>query len=98
MGAAFRIPAESCDYDAAEELAKTCGLYAAALGENVRDVREVDLSGAAVAVGSEGRGLSDRLLEIATGRVKIPMTPGSESLNAAAAAAILMWRMSGERL
>ena len=42
-------------------------------------------------VGSEGRGVSDDLLELADQRVTIPMAPGSESLNAAAAAAVLLF-------
>ena len=66
-------------------------LYAAALDERALDVRKVDLHHAAVAVGSEGRGLSAELLEQADGTVIIPMRPDSESLNAAVAAAVLMW-------
>jgi len=45
----------------------------------------------AIVVGSEGRGVSDDLLELADQRVTIPMAPGSESLNAAAAAAVLLF-------
>ena len=66
-------------------------LYAAALDERARDVREVSLHHAAVAVGSEGRGLSAGLLAACDGTVIIPMGPDSESLNAAVAAAVLMW-------
>jgi TrmH family RNA methyltransferase len=42
-------------------------------------------------VGSEGRGLSEALLERCERTVKIPMDPGCESLNAAMAATVALW-------
>jgi hypothetical protein len=66
-------------------------LYAAALDERAVDVRKVPLCRAAVAVGSEGRGLSPELIAMSDQTVVIPMGPDSESLNAAVAAAVLMW-------
>lgn len=68
-------------------------LYGAALAEDAVDVRSADLRRAAVAVGNEGNGLSDALLALCEKKIIIPMTPGSESLNAAVAASILMWEM-----
>lgn len=68
-------------------------LYGAALEKDSVDVREVDLRDAAVAVGSEGHGLSRELLAECSGKVIIPMRPECESLNAAAAAAVLCWEM-----
>ena len=53
--------------------------------------------GAAIAVGNEGRGLTDALLEKCDTKIILPMTPGSESLNAAVAASILMWEMWTQR-
>ena len=69
----------------------------AALGSVSEDILNVDLSQTAVAIGSEGRGLSPRLLEICAGRLIIPMAPSSESLNAAVAASIVMWEMKRRR-
>lgn len=66
-------------------------LWGAALSEEARDIRSCDLSEAAVAIGNEGRGLSAELLELCAGEVVIPMSRGSESLNAATAASIVMW-------
>lgn len=66
-------------------------LYAAALDERAVDVRQISLRHAAVAVGSEGRGLSRELISMCDQTVIIPMGPDSESLNAAVAAAVLMW-------
>ena len=59
-----------------------------------QDLRRVPLSPAAVAIGSEGRGLSAQLLAQCDGQIIIPMEPDSESLNAAVAASVLMWEMS----
>lgn len=42
-------------------------------------------------VGNEGHGLDKELISACSGSVIIPMQNGSESLNAAAASAILMW-------
>ena len=48
---------------------------------------------AAVAIGSEGHGLSAELLSRCDGEVIIPMSGAAESLNAGVAAAIVMWEM-----
>ena len=55
---------------------------------------EIIESRAAVAIGSEGQGLSQALLDVCTRTVKIPMSVHCESLNAAAAAAALLWEMA----
>ena len=69
-------------------------LYGAALSEKASDIRNTELSRCMVAVGSEGRGLSRELLDICGGELIIPMSPDSESLNAAVAASVIMWEMS----
>lgn len=61
-------------------------LYAAALNGRV-----------AVAIGNEGSGLSPLLLAQATRRVTIPMQRGVESLNAAAATAVLLFECVRQR-
>lgn len=57
------------------------------------DIRTVDFKNAAVAIGSEGSGLSRELLEICRRQIIIPMDPCSESLNAGVAASLVMWEM-----
>lgn len=42
-------------------------------------------------IGNEGHGLSGDIIERCDGSVFIPMTEGAESLNAAAAAAVVLW-------
>ena len=48
-------------------------------------------SGIALIIGNEGRGVSDAMIEMADIRVTLPMRGNIESLNAAVAAAILMY-------
>ena len=52
---------------------------------------DADLSSAAVAIGSEGRGVSEQVLARCEKTLKIPMSSRCESLNAAVAAAVLLW-------
>jgi RNA methyltransferase, TrmH family len=51
----------------------------------------------AIAIGSEGAGLSEMLLAVTDERVTIPMATGSESLNAAAAAAVVLFEAVRQR-
>ena len=95
MGAVFRQPAVRMD---AEELVSFCRenglpLYGAALTDTARDLRSVPLDRAAVLIGSEGHGLSRELLQACDGELIIPMSGEAESLNAAVAAAVIMWEM-----
>ena len=55
------------------------------------DARSADLRRCAIAIGSEGRGLSETVLENCDKTLKIPMSERCESLNAAVAAAVLLW-------
>lgn len=94
MGAIFRQHVIQTD-DLADFLRENrLALYGAALSDTAKDIRTVDFKNAAVAIGSEGRGLSDALLELCRERIVIPMNPDSESLNAAVAAALCMWEMT----
>ena len=69
-------------------------LYGAALSPEAEDVRKISLRECAVAVGNEGNGLTDTFLSRCGKKLIIPMTPGSESLNAAVAASLVMWEMT----
>ena len=93
MGAVFRRPVWRCTLGELTDRLRNAGLplYGAALRADTLDVRQADLRHAAVLVGSEGRGLSQAALDACTATVKIPMSPRCESLNAAAAAAVLLW-------
>ena len=98
MGAIFRCPAWSCGLEEVLELLAGIPLYGAALRSDTTDVRTVDYSRCALAVGSEGRGLSQALLAACTKTLLIPMQPHCESLNAAVAAAVLLWEAARETM
>lgn len=95
MGAIFRQNIIRTDIDGLSELLKKndLPLYGAALTDTARDLRSVSLARSAVAIGSEGRGLSREFLDACTGQIIIPMNSDSESFNAGVAAAIIMWEM-----
>lgn len=99
MGAVFRQRFLELPFAEARERLRGWGLplYAAALDETARDIRSLPLEQCAVAVGNEGKGLSRELLESADGRLIIPMSPGSESLNAAVAASVILWELCGRK-
>ena len=96
MGAIFRQPVLSMERQYLGDFLRDQGLplYGAALSPRAEDVRRVELKNAAVAVGSEGHGLSRELLSLCEKEIIIPMNPDSESLNAAVAASVLMWEAS----
>ena len=93
MGALFRLPAWSCTLPRLRELSVRGGLpiLGAALRADTLDVRHADLRRGIILIGSEGRGLSGEALAACAQTVRIPMEERCESLNAAAAAAILLW-------
>ncbi len=64
-----------------------------ALSPNAEDISTARLSELAVVIGSEGQGVRREILESAQKKLIIPMNPHCESLNAAVAAAIVMWQM-----
>ena len=99
MGAVFRQRIHRMNR---EELPGFCvknniPLYGAALRDDAMDLRAYPLSRAAVAVGSEGRGLSQELIALCDALLIIPMNGEAESLNAAMAAGIIMWEMTRNR-
>jgi TrmH family RNA methyltransferase len=93
MGACFRLPVWECGLERLTGLLAAGGmpLYATALGENTRDVGSVALTSCAVVIGSEGRGVSAGVLAACGQTLKIPMVERCESLNAAVAAAVVLW-------
>jgi TrmH family RNA methyltransferase len=98
MGAIFRMPVRRVTLtDLAEMKSAGIPVYGAALREGSEDIRSVPVESGVVAIGSEGRGLSEGVLALCDKTVIIPMAPGTESLNAAAAAAIVMWEAARRR-
>ncbi len=95
MGAVFRTVPGSIPM---EELISRCdqlgiGIAATALTDRAVDLRTLELRDYITVIGSEGQGICPRLLEASGQQVIIPMEARCESLNAAVAAAIVMWQM-----
>jgi len=96
MGAVFRQRVLRMEREDMREYLSDYGisLYGAALSYSSRDIRSVSLEMSAVAIGSEGKGLSSEFLSLCDGEIIIPMNEQCESLNAGVAAAIVMWELS----
>ena len=98
MGAVFRTPPQAAELP---ELLHACAeeniaLLATALSGTARDIRQVPLADKAVVIGSEGQGICQELLNASRQQIVIPMSARCESLNAAVAAALVLWRMRYE--
>ncbi len=95
MGAVLRIRPCSLPLDVFTERLVQSGLPLAvtALSEDAADICTVSVKDYIVVIGSEGQGISPELFTIASKKIIIPMQPHCESLNAAVAAAIVMWQM-----
>ena len=95
MGAVFRSPVVQTTWLEAEAACKAAGIPIAvtALSPTAQDIRRADVGQMAVVIGSEGQGVRQEILDTADAELIIPMNPKCESLNAAIAAAIVMWQM-----
>ncbi|MBR3697374.1 MAG: RNA methyltransferase [Clostridia bacterium] len=93
MGAIFRVKVIEC-----EDLEKTIKelkkhkikVYATDLKTDI-SIYNVDYKKSAIIIGNEANGVSNKLLEIADKRIKIPMLGKTESLNAAVATSIILY-------
>ena len=90
---------ENADLDAwVASFRASGGTLVATVVADAPSLYEADLRGRlALAIGSEGGGLSSALLARADRRVTIPMAAGNESLNAAAAAAVVLFEAARQR-
>lgn len=94
MGAVFRVPfVYTEDFFGLLEMLKEQGVHLlAAHLKGKKSFMEADYSGSCgILIGNEANGLSERAAELATEKVVIPMAGRTESLNAAVAAALLMY-------
>ncbi|MBR6708746.1 MAG: RNA methyltransferase [Clostridia bacterium] len=98
MGAAFKLPTVRVDdISAAIAGLRESGrrVWAAALSDNAQRLDELALEAEdCFLIGNEGHGLSADSIAAADGEVFIPMRPHTESLNAAAAAAVCLWEQA----
>jgi len=100
-GAIFHLPVrEGLSAKDCVGLAENMGARLLVCSREGTDLYKTDLTGSvALVIGNEGTGPQEMFLDTADGIVGIPMAEGAESLNAAAAAAVVMYearRQSGE--
>lgn len=100
MGTVLQVPwTRVGEWPATRELLTASGFHLAALALNDRAVSLRDFAvdppdRIALAVGTEGDGLTREALEASDTIVQIPMRHGIDSLNVAAAAAVAMWALA----
>jgi tRNA G18 (ribose-2'-O)-methylase SpoU len=100
MGAAFTLPLLSIAGPSALSLLSGAGfaLAAAVLGKGARPLAGWQAPARlALLFGNEYEGLGDEWLPEGVSRLTIPMAKGSDSLNAAAAAAVFLYELSLEK-
>ena len=101
MGTVFKVNiCLSRDLCADISRLKELGLvYAAALEPDSIDIRKTTFKkNDSFVLGNEGQGISPAILSLCDKKIIIPMQQNTESLNAATAAAIIMWEMKKEYL
>lgn len=100
MGAVFRMPfiyVENLPESIAKLQSRGVRVYAAHLdGKQFYDEEDYQ-SGTAFLIGNEGNGLRQEVTDCADAWIRIPMEGQAESLNAAVAAAVLMFEVSRQR-
>lgn len=98
MGAVLHTPVAQTTwakaYSACQDADIPIGVTA--LSERAKDLRQAAPGTMAIVIGSEGRGVRREILDCADEELIIPMSKRCESLNAAVAAAIVMWQMKQE--
>lgn len=100
MGSIFRVPFyQAEDFYEAIDVVKQKGItvYAAHLLGTDYDTEDNYRVNCAFLIGNEANGLSERATEKADRLIKIPMAGKVESLNAAVAAAVLMYEAARQR-
>lgn len=98
MGASFRIPyakIDDLDRFVTDCHAQQLPLCAAVVDRDAQSLKNFDCTeGAVVCIGNEGNGLPRDFSDACDVKLTIPMSPASNSLNAAMAAGLFLWEMS----
>lgn len=98
MGSVFRVPKQF--YTDSENLRGWLNgftVFGAMLDNTAKRLGEINFpEKTAIVIGSEGRGISPEIAAVCDEKIYIPIN-GAESLNAAIAAAVIMWEMRRAR-
>lgn len=97
MGAHFRVPLAAQSWDAIQTACAGLTVYLAEMeGDIAYDAADWSQPHALI-IGGEAHGASENAIQLAAHRVYIPMARATESLNAAAAAAVLLFEAARTR-
>lgn len=97
MGAHLHLPIADADWNTIAEAVAGCDVWLAAAAGR-RRYTDVDWTRrAALIIGSEAHGAGDKARALADGRVSIPIKLAVESLNAAVAAAVILFEVVRQR-
>ncbi|MFM8319709.1 MAG: TrmH family RNA methyltransferase [Chloroflexota bacterium] len=97
MGAHFRLPVWPLGWDEIERRLSGLAVFIAAAGEGPAYDRADLIQPLALVLGGEAEGVGEQARRLATSPLHIPMPGGSESLNAAVAAGILIFEAVRQR-
>ena len=98
MGAHFRLPVHTMDWDEIEQVCKQANLQVFLGDMGGRPCWETDFrEPLALIVGGEAEGASHQAREMANATVRIPMPGEAESLNASVAGAVLIFEVIRQR-
>ena len=100
MGAIFRINVIVCEdlSGVISQLKKHKVKIAATDLKTDKSIYDIDYKKTAVIIGNEANGVSEKLLERADVKIKIPMTGKTESLNAAVATGIILYEKQRQEI
>ena len=100
MGAIFRINVIVCEdlSGVISQLKKHKVKIAVTDLKTDKSIYDVDYKKTAVIIGNEANGVSEKLLERADVKIKIPMTGKTESLNAAVATGIILYEKQRQEI
>jgi TrmH family RNA methyltransferase len=93
-GSSFRLPILTMGWEAAVDALRGGAYRIVGADSRGRSVREVEGERIALVLGNEGAGLSQQVRDLADDLAAVPLRGRAESLNVAAAAAILLYELS----
>lgn len=97
MGAHLRLPVHELSWVEIEEIVTGMAVWLTAVSD-ATDYTTINWKApAALIIGNEARGVGDEAKRLANGRLTIPMYNDTESLNAAIAAAVILFEAARQR-
>ena len=99
MGAIFRVNVIERDLEKviSEMKKREIKIYATDLRTD-KNIYNVNYEKSAVVIGNEANGVSDKVLQMADEKIKIPMLGKTESLNAAVATGVLLYEIARRKM